>query len=115
MPAALFKGNNVIRFRMPPHVTVKGVKYKVKLVNGLKYKGEEVLGLHDHENRTISVCSSAKGRLRRQTFVHELFHAYIYECNIREGLDSQLEEVIVDLLSAALEENNLDLRWKGEK
>ena len=103
----------MIRFRIPSTLKIKGKTYKVKLVKDLKDDGVEVLGLHDHENQVISINSCTKGRERRQVFFHEYFHAYIYECGLREGIDSQMEEVIVDALAQSLEENGFDTRYKG--
>ena len=108
-----YTGEKMIRFRLPPSVKVKGVRYIVKVVRKLKDDdGKECSGLHDSENKILSIDRALRGKERRQTFFHEYFHAYLEECGVREGLDSQLEEVIVEILSRSLEENDFDIRWK---
>jgi len=99
-------------FRLPRKITVKGVEYKIRQKKGLKYKGKEVCGLHDHIHKTIWINSSIKKPTdRRITMIHELFHAYLHVCGIGEGLDEQLEEVIVDLLASAVDKH-FGLEWK---
>jgi len=101
-----------IRFRLPESIKIKGKKYKLKHVKNLKDDdGKPCMGLHDHENKVISIDKLVIGSEKRQTLLHEFFHAYLYECNIREGLDSQLEEVIVEALSQGIEEH-FDIKWK---
>ncbi len=92
-------------FKLPQSITVKGEKYKVKQVIGLKVYGNEVMGLHDQVNKEILINKKMTKKEKRVTFLHELFHAYCFECNIREGLDSQLEEVLVETISQAVEKH----------
>lgn len=91
---------------------VKGVEYKIRQKKKLSYKGKEICGLHDHIRSTIWVNSDIrKPSERRITLLHELFHAYMHVCGICEGLDTQLEEVIVDMLATCVDKH-FNLEWK---
>jgi Zn-dependent peptidase ImmA (M78 family) len=101
-----------MKFRLPKEVMIKGELYKVIVKKDLKDDdGHECDGLHDHEKKIIYITTGLKHDYRRQTFLHEFFHAYLHECHVREGLDSQLEEVIVECLSQATDKH-LDWTWK---
>jgi len=100
-------------FRLPRTIIVKGVEYKIRQKKDLTYKGKEIYGLHDHIRNTISINSSIKKpKDRRITMIHELFHAYLHQCGICEGIDEQLEEVIVDLFAVAMEKH-FEINWKN--
>lgn len=99
-------------WRVPKRVSIKGINYKVLIVEKLKDDdGDFCDGLHDHSKKVIYIDKSTKGATRRKTFLHEMFHAYIYECNIREGLQETLEEVIVETMAQATDEQFF-LEWK---
>jgi Zn-dependent peptidase ImmA (M78 family) len=91
---------------------VKGVEYSIKRKKGLKYERNEIMGLHDHIRKTIWIESSIKQpHMLRVTLLHELFHAYLHQCGIGEGLDVQLEEVIVDMLAQCVDKH-FSIDWK---
>jgi len=100
------------RFRLPRKILVKGIEYKIRRKKKLKYEGKEVYGLHDPKTKIIWIDSGIKQpHMLRVTLIHELFHAYIDVCGITEGLDRQLEEVIVDLLACAIDKH-FKVEWK---
>lgn len=100
---------------LPDSIDVKGVNYKIKIVKNLKDDdGKICLGLHDHDGKIISINATCKGAEKKKTFLHEMAHAYIYECHAREGLDSQMEEVLVEILVNAFD-NEFDIRWRKKK
>ena len=102
-------------FPFPDSIIIKGTKYKVVKVKNLKDDdGNECQGLHDHVLKVISIDSALRGANRRKTFLHELAHAYLYECHIREGLDGQLEEVIIEIIVNAFDKH-FDIRWRNLK
>jgi hypothetical protein len=99
-------------FHLKSSIKIKGYRYKIILKKFLKDDdGNLCDGLHDHEKKVIYLRRDLKGEGMRKTFLHEFFHAYIFECNIREGLDSQLEEVIVETLSQATDDH-FELKWR---
>jgi len=100
------------KFKLKSSIMIKGSRYKIKNRKYLKDDdGALCDGLHDHINKIIYVRSGLDGAELRKTFFHEFFHAYLFECHIREGLDTQLEEVIVETLSQALD-NNFIVKWR---
>ena len=100
------------RFRLPKTVVVKGAKYKVIVTpNVVDDDGKPCMGLHDHDSKEILIDKNMTAKEKRTTFLHELFHAYCYECNIREGLDSQMEEVLVETIAQAVE-LHFEFLWK---
>lgn len=99
-----------VRFR--ESISVKGVEYQIIQMKDVKDDdGNIVAGLHDHVNKIIYFDIEMTTDEKRQTFLHEFFHAYLYECHIREGLDGQLEETIVEALSQAMVKEFV-IRWK---
>ena len=104
------KDKSFIRFKKT--ILIKGEEYTIKQVAKLKDDdGVEVDGLHDHIEKTISLNKNQTPKAKRTTFLHEFYHAYLYECHLREGLDSQMEEAIVEACSQATE-RHFDLTWK---
>lgn len=99
-------------FSLKKQINVKGTDYKIiRKKNPKDDDGKIVLGLFDPEAKTITIATGLAIEIVRQTFIHELFHAYIYECHLREGIDTQLEEVIVEALTQAIEEK-FHIKWR---
>jgi hypothetical protein len=92
-------------FRLPKKVKIKGVVYKVQVVEDLR-DDDGVLcdGLHCPKTHTISVAKDTKGQYRRRVFIHEVFHGYVYECHLREVISSEVEELIVEALACGTDE-----------
>ena len=99
-------------FRLPRKIMIKGVEYSIKRKKKLTYERKEIMGLHDHIRKTIWIDSGIKQpHMLRITLLHEMFHAYLHVCGIGEGLDTQLEEVVVDLLATAVDKH-FHIGWK---
>lgn len=100
------------RFRLPKTAVVKGATYKIIIQKDvIDDDGKACMGLHCHEEKEILIDKNMTAKEKRTTFLHELFHAYCYECNIREGLDSQMEEVLVETIAQAVE-LHFEFLWK---
>lgn len=86
--------------------------YTVITCSELSHEGTEVAGLCDAFEKKIYVNSSAKG-CDKETLVHELVHATIYEYGIYQhcAWDSSLEEVVAEAMSKILA-RNFHLRLK---
>lgn len=99
-------------FKFKRSIPIKGARYKIKMVKDLKDDDNKACwGLHDHIGKVISIEKSLDDKEKVQTLLHEIFHAYLFECNIREGLDSQLEEAIVESLAQCVD-LHFELKWK---
>ena len=104
---------NIMSFRLKKFLNIKGRKYRISQVKRPTGEdGKECAGYHDHEKRKIVIARGMEKEDKLHTFLHELFHAYIFECGIREGLDSQLEEVVVDQLAKSIIDN-FEIKWKN--
>ena len=100
------------KFRLRKSITILGTKYKIIQTPDLKDEdGNLCMGLHDHIKKVILIDAKLPLAEKRQTFLHELFHAYLFEAYVREGLDTQLEEVIVEMLSQTIEKH-FNIEWK---
>lgn len=100
------------KFKLRTSITVKGVRYRIRKVKKLKNdRGEDIQGLYDPDKKVIRILAGATPKIDRQTFLHELAHAYLYECNIREGLDSQLEEVVIETIVLGFDKH-FSINWK---
>jgi Zn-dependent peptidase ImmA (M78 family) len=98
------KSTSKISFKLPKTVEVKGETYKVKRKKNLKDDdGHECDGLHDHINKEILICSAIKDdKTLLLTFLHELNHAYMEECHLREGLSRQMEEAVAECIAQGI-------------
>lgn len=99
-------------FKLRSSVVIKGARYKIIKKKYLKDDDGVICdGLHDHVKKIIYIRKGIEPEIMRKTFYHEFFHAYLFECNVREGLDAQLEEVIVETLSQAMD-NHFTVSWR---
>lgn len=92
-------------------IMIKGAEYTIKLRKKVMLGKQECWGLHDSEKKLITIQKGLPKGETLPVFLHELFHAYIFECNIREGLDSSLEEIIVECLAHCIDQE-FELEWK---
>lgn len=102
---------NDIKIRSGEKISVKGAEYTIKWKQKIIDEGIVCWGLHDSEKKLILLSKELPKKEILSVFLHELFHAYLFECNIREGLSGSLEEVVVECLSKAID-FHFDLLWK---
>lgn len=106
---SFMRGNNFIA---KEYLVIKGTRYKVILGSKLfDDDGREADGLFDPEKKTISIHKNLTLKKAKEVFLHELLHAYFYECNLREGIDTQLEEVIVETAAQGILKH-FDVVWR---
>ena len=102
----------IVTFRQNSTIVIKGARYKIKWKKNLRDDSDnECLGLHDCENKTISLSKDMDVCDYVPVFLHEMFHAYLFECNIREGINLAVEEIIVEASARAID-LHFDLSWK---
>ncbi len=104
--------------RIPRQFKLKGKRWNVKYVPELKADdGDGCDGLCDFDTRTITLDASLRGRKKRETFLHELFHVVIHEAHINRGVrfSDGLEEVLCDAFSDLMTTSFSHLKWKKQK
>lgn len=89
--------------RYPNKVTIFGNDYEV-ILNSRTIKDHDADGYCDHEMKKIYVDKSLKGSRQLQTFLHEGFHGVLHRTGITQGIDSGIEEAIVESLSTWITE-----------
>ncbi len=86
-------------------LSIKGVDYRVRPVD-LIDNDSKILGQTNHSDKTILIRESEKCSV--DTVVHELLHAYFYECalscynndeNLISWLDFHFEELVDKVVS----------------
>jgi hypothetical protein len=88
--------------RIPSSLCISGNKWRIVLKDRLFDDGNEVRGLCDFESKSIYIGVKAHKTRKslEATFIHELFHAVLFEnCLDQTDLDKNLHEIIVESLS----------------
>jgi hypothetical protein len=88
--------------KIPSSLNIKGADWKIVLKERLFDEGDEIRGLCDFEEKTIyiSVQGHKTTKSMHATFLHELFHAVLFENALDQtDLDRNLHEIIVESLS----------------
>lgn len=80
--------------KIPSSFVIKGRTWKVRFRKKIIEKGEECHGLCFINKRIIYIEKGLDKDLEAVTFMHEFFHACVYELHL--ALDSSLEETLVD-------------------
>lgn len=93
--------------KLPRSIDVYGKKWSIKYRwNPKDDDGNHALGLCVYDSREIIIDQGSKKEERLPIFLHELFHAIIYELKLRQtSLTSDVEEIIVDNFAEYLNEN----------
>ncbi len=73
---------------------IKGRKYKLKVVSVID-NDSNVVGMCYKKEHLIKVVKDNNMEESLKTIIHELLHAYIYECGLKD--DSSNEDVVVYL------------------
>ena len=100
--------------RIPKSILVHGKEWCVKYGQNLKHEGHDAYGLCEYESRTIWICRDVDKSERPLIFLHEIFHAILYEVGVHEtSINDDIEEIIVGNLSEYVMENfTLNLKRK---
>ena len=99
-------------FHLKRSIKIKGVTYKVKQLNKvLDDQGIECQGWVDKHKKVIAIMRGLDPLEKKLTFMHEVAHAYLHECHTTEGLDHQLEEVVIETMLRGLSEH-FNFSWK---
>jgi Zn-dependent peptidase ImmA (M78 family) len=91
-------------------VKVAGVTYEVKEVEGLA-RDHDLYGQVTYRNGVIKLDSALQQERKEQVFVHELFHAILYEAGYDEH-DEKMVRRVANVLYQVLKENQFNF---GEK
>lgn len=86
--------------RFPSSVTILGRKYKIKQGKNLVYAGQPCLGLCDNLNRIIYIEKDQDDKTKRETCVHEFFHALLFISGIDQKLTEAENEIYCQLATA---------------
>jgi Zn-dependent peptidase ImmA (M78 family) len=99
--------------RIPRKFTLKGKMWRVRYKAALQFEGVACDGLCNYSNRTITINQDLSKKERQDTFLHELFHAIIFEAHINRGtkFTEGLEEILCDAFADALT-TLFNVRWR---
>lgn len=82
--------------KIPKEISIKGTKYKIKR----NFISDDEYGRCDSFTKTINIHPSVTGELLKATFMHEVFHALVFELGLRQASFSHdIEEVLVENLA----------------
>jgi hypothetical protein len=82
-------------------VTIKGAKWKVLFVSDASEFLEGNDGITCKKTKTIYISKNPSHNVEN-VYWHEYFHAFLFECGIRD-LDDHFEHVIVENLADLME------------
>jgi hypothetical protein len=89
--------------RVPRTLRIKGQRWRVRVVAGLKRR-EGVVGLCDPDERLIQIDAALGQRERHATLVHEILHACfparVCTARVEERLILKLEEPLRALIAS---------------
>jgi Zn-dependent peptidase ImmA (M78 family) len=86
--------------RFPSSISILGRKYKIKQGKGLSYQGQPCLGLCDNLNKIIYIEKDQDDQTKRETCVHEFFHALLFISGIDQKLTEAENEIYCQLATA---------------
>jgi hypothetical protein len=92
------------KFKIPESIDVFGKLYEIKQ-DPLCEEIHDCHGYHHEGSHLIILDSNLKPEVAQQTLLHECFHAIFKRLSFNQGIDSALEEVIVDSFAKWLVEN----------
>lgn len=87
---------------IPKSVIIFGQKFKVKVTSLNGY-----LGMCDRLDHVIYIEINQPDKDKMHTLLHEVGHAVFSRVGIVQGLNPELEEVIVETMATAIIENRL--------
>lgn len=87
--------------KLPKKISVLGQVYSLKLVEGLMER-DQLEGYVSPHEYLICVDKSLKGQVLRRVLLHELAHAYAFECGLHEFLSGQSLEMFCQTFSSLI-------------
>lgn len=90
---------------VPEKVKVAGIEYRVEEIRDLM-SDNSIYGQVNYHNNKIVIDDSMESQRKEVVFVHEMFHAILFEA----GYDEQDEEMVrrvSNVLHQVLKDNNL--------
>lgn len=102
--------------KIPKEFPIKGNIWQVKHRWNLRLGDVPVSGLCDLEARTIWLDKALTKPEKPRVFLHELFHALVYECHL-SGVDGGINEIAEEVLADGIAfflDLSFSLRWKGQ-
>jgi hypothetical protein len=86
----------------PKSFRINGQLWRVKVAKVVELEDVDVLGVCEYEKRTITLQKQKPDEMM-QTFLHEWFHAVLYEYGFYvTELHSDLEEMLAECLAQQL-------------
>lgn len=104
--------------RIPKQFKLKGKNWRIVYeVDPKADDGTVCDGMCDFDTRTIILDSNLKGKKRKATFLHELFHVVVHEAHINPGVrfSGGVEEVLCDAFADLLTTSFTGFKWKKRK
>jgi len=89
--------------KIPQKIVIFGRNIAVKLVKTIQ-DDADCLGLYDASTGIIYIQRDLEGDLLQETFLHEVFHAIVERVGLRQALDMDAEEMLVEMLAKAINE-----------
>jgi Zn-dependent peptidase ImmA (M78 family) len=102
--------------RIPTKFELKGKVWRVKYKPNLSFGDTPCDGLCNFGKRTIYLERSLPKDARQATFLHELFHALIFEAHVApgtrfsEGVEEVLCEAFADVMTTMF-----TLKWRRQR
>lgn len=90
--------------KLPKKFKLKGKTWRIRFVDSIKDSGMDCLGICHCDRRLIEIVKGLPPKKLKATFLHELFHAVIFEAHINYGtkFGAGIEEVLCDAFEDAL-------------
>jgi hypothetical protein len=87
--------------RIPRSLMIKGERWSIRHKNNVEDdEHNKCYGICNFEDRVIYLEKGMSKELEAETFIHEVFHAVLYEMHM--NLDREIEEQVIDGLSYAV-------------
>lgn len=98
------------KFHLKRSIPIKGVRYKITQIKQPRTEDGDCMGYTHTEKQKIVLERGLKDPVLKRTLIHEMVHAYLFECNVSEALTAEMEEVIAETISGMIEDH-FDISW----
>ena len=82
-------------------ILIKGSKYKIKLIEQNRF----VAGETDFLTKTITIVKDNNSEELKMTIIHELLHAYMYECGLKSYCNDETLIIFIKSIFKDLNKN----------